>query len=93
MFMYGTRFIDSVFFKFIRRKRITAFIVDEIVIQVGSSHFWLWFCIEPVYKFVLGIYISEERSILVAEYFIESLVDKFGKHTVYTDGGTWYPEA
>ena len=22
-----------------------------------------------------------------------SLIDKYGKHTVYTDGGTWYPEA
>ena len=30
---------------------------------------------------------------LVAEKFIRSLVDKYGKHTVYTDGGTWYPEA
>jgi putative transposase len=42
---------------------------------------------------VLGIYISEERNMLVAEKFIRSLVDKYGKHTVYTDGGTWYPEA
>ena len=30
---------------------------------------------------------------LVAEKFIRSLVDKYGKHTVYTDGGTWYHEA
>jgi hypothetical protein len=30
---------------------------------------------------------------LVAEIFIRSLVFKYGKHTVYTDGGTWYPEA
>jgi transposase-like protein len=29
---------------------------------------------------------------LVAEKFIRSLV-KYGKHTVYTDGGTWYDEA
>ena len=28
---------------------------------------------------------------LVAEKFIRSLVSKYGKHTVYTDGGTWYP--
>src|SRR5215210_3223130 len=42
---------------------------------------------------VLGIYISEERNVLVVEKFIRSLVDKYGKHTVYTDGGTWYPEA
>ena len=42
---------------------------------------------------MLGIYISEKRNRLVAEKFIRSLVFKYGKHTVYTDGGTWYPEA
>ena len=40
-----------------------------------------------------GIYISEERNMLVAEKFIRPLVDKYGKHTMYTDGGTWYDEA
>jgi hypothetical protein len=29
----------------------------------------------------------------VAEKFIHLLVEKYGKHTVYTDGGTWYDEA
>ena len=29
----------------------------------------------------------------VAENFIRSLVEKYGRHTVYTDGGTWYPQA
>ena len=29
----------------------------------------------------------------VAENFIHSLVDKYGRHSVYTDGGTWYPQA
>ena len=76
-----------------KRKRVSAFIIDETVIQIGNQHFWLWFCIEPIHSSVLGIYISEERNMLVAEKFIRSLVDKYGKHTVYTDGGTWYDEA
>ena len=76
-----------------KRKRVSAFIIDETIIQVGSQHFWLWFCIEPIDKSVLGNYISEERNMLVAERFIRSLVSKYGKHTVYTDGGTWYDEA
>ena len=29
----------------------------------------------------------------VAENFIRSLVEKHGRHTVYTDGGTWYLQA
>ena len=30
---------------------------------------------------------------LIAEKFIRSLVENYGKHIVYTDGGTWYDEA
>jgi putative transposase len=30
---------------------------------------------------------------LIAEKFIRSLVSNYGKHIVYTDGGTWYDEA
>ena len=76
-----------------RRRRVSAFIIDETVIQIGSQHFWLWICIEPIQRSVLGIYISEERNMFVAENFIRSLVDKYGKYMVYTDGGTWYPQA
>ena len=76
-----------------KRKRITAFIIDETIIQIGNQHYWLWFCIEPVHNYVLGIYLSEERNMLVAEKFIRSLVSRYGKHTIYTDGGTWYEEA
>ncbi len=27
---------------------------------------------------------------LVAAQFIESLIGKYGRHPVYSDGGTWY---
>ena len=50
-----------------KRKRVAAFIIDETVIQIGNQHFWLWFCIEPIYSSVLGIYISQERNMLVAD--------------------------
>ena len=48
---------------------------------------------ETVHKTLLGIHISENRNMLVAEKFIRSLVFKYGRHTVYSDSGTWYPEA
>ena len=44
-------------------KRVSAFIIDETVTQIGSQQYWLWFCIEPTHSSVLGIYISEERNI------------------------------
>ena len=78
---------------FNKHRRVSAFIIDETVIQIGNQHFWLWICIEPIQRSVLGIYISEERNMFVAENFIRSLVEKYGRHIVYTDGGTWYPQA
>jgi transposase-like protein len=76
-----------------KHRRISAFIIDQTIIQNGNQHFWLWICIEPIHRSVLGIYITEERNMFVAENFIRSLVSRYGKHTVYTDdGGTWYPQ-
>ena len=63
------------------------------LIQIGSQHFWLRICIEPIQKSVLEINISQERNMFVAENFIRSLVEKYGNYIVYTDGGTWYPQA
>jgi transposase-like protein len=31
--------------------------------------------------------------LIIAEQFMQSLVRKYGKHPVSTDGGTWYPQA
>ena len=76
-----------------KHRRICAFIIDETIIQIKDRHFLLWIFIESIDKSVLGIYISEERNMFLSENFIGSLVDKYGKHTVYTDGGTWYPQA
>jgi putative transposase len=43
---------------------------------------------------ILDIRISLERSMLIAEQFIQSLIRKYGKHNISTDGGgTWYPQA
>ncbi|MDR4511264.1 MAG: hypothetical protein MRJ93_06105 [Nitrososphaeraceae archaeon] len=70
-----------------KRKRVTAFIIDETIIQIGHKHFWLWSCIEPVQILCLES-ISQDRNMLVAEKFIRSLVSKYGKPTIYTDGGT-----
>ena len=63
-----------------KRKRISAFIIDETVIQIGNENFWLWISIEPIHKTLLGIYISECRNMLVARQFLQSLIVKYGKH-------------
>ncbi|MBI2938459.1 MAG: hypothetical protein HYY22_09650 [Thaumarchaeota archaeon] len=48
---------------------------------------------EPVHRYILGVYLSRHQNILVAEIFLKGLVKKYGTHTVFSDGGTWYPSA
>ena len=62
-------------------------------IQIGDHHNWLWICIQSILKSVFGINISYERNIFVAKNFINSLVDKYVRHIVYTDSDTWYSQA
>ena len=66
---------------------------DETIIKAGSEYIWLWFAIEPKNKEILGISISKERNMFVAERFLSKIVEKYGDHPVSTDGGTWYPQA
>ena len=77
-----------------KRRKISKFIVDETQIKVGKDYFWLWVvAIKPKDKDILHIHISAERNMFVAEHFLRSLVKKYGKYPVSTDGGTWYPQA
>ena len=78
---------------FYRRTKISKFIVDETQIKVGSEYIWLWIAIEPENKEIVGLRISKERNMFVAERFLSDIVDKHGQHPVSTDGGTWYPQA
>jgi putative transposase len=72
---------------------VSAFLIDKTMVQIGSAdEAWLWIAIEPIHKQILGVYISRHRNMIVAESFLRSLVKVYGKHTVYSDGGTWYPE-
>jgi len=53
--------------QYLKNARLSASIIDGTVIQVGNQKYWLWICIEPINSSVLGIYISKERNMLVAE--------------------------
>ena len=91
--LYGTGFNDFDPCQLYRRKRISVFIIGQTIVQTGRKHIWILIAIEPAHKSVIGSYISEERNMFVAKYFIRYFVDKYGKHTVYKDGGTRYSQA
>jgi len=76
-----------------KKKKISEYIIDETLIKVGSENIWLWVAIEPKDREIVGITISKERNMFVAERFLAGIVEKYGQHAVSTDGGTWYPQA
>jgi hypothetical protein len=41
--------------------RVSAFIIDEAMVQIGIKYLWIWIAIEPIRKTVLGIHLSEEK--------------------------------
>ena len=80
--------------KYRKNKKIKEYIIDETAIKAGSELIWLWVVIEPKYKEILAIDISKERNMfVVAERFLSQVVNKYGIHSVSSDGGTWYPQA
>ena len=74
---------------------ISELIIDETQIKVGSSEYiWLWVAIESkTNKNILGISISKERNMFVAERFLSNIIENYGYHPVSADCGTWYPQA
>jgi putative transposase len=76
------------------KRRVQAFlVVDETYVKVGHFEAWVWVAVEPVHRYILGAHLSRHQNILVAQIFLKSLVERYGKQVVYSDGGTWYPEA
>jgi transposase-like protein len=69
-------------------KRVSAFLIDETMLQIGPDQAWLWVAVEPIHKQILGVYISRHRNMIVAESFLISLIKIYGKHIDYSDGGT-----
>ena len=65
-------------------KRVSAFLIDETMIQIRDTKAWLWVAIEPLQRVVLdGVYISRHRNMLVAVHFLYSIVEKYVVYIQY----------
>jgi transposase-like protein len=52
-----------------KKARITAFVIDETLIQIGVTDAWLWVAIEPIHNRILGVSISKHRNMLLLNHF------------------------
>jgi putative transposase len=59
-----------------RCKRISAFLIDETMLQIGYSEAWLWVAVEPIHKQLLGVYISRHRNMIVTERGISQFINQ-----------------
>ena len=48
---------------------ITAFIIDDTLIQIGNTNAWLWVAVEPIHNRILGAYLSRHRNMLLPNHF------------------------
>ncbi len=74
-------------------RRVRCFLVDETMVKVGGVEGWVWVAYEPYQRRFLGLRFSWIRNSMTAEAFLRQMVKRYGRHPVYTDGASWYPEA
>ena len=74
-----------------KRKRVFTLIIDDSYIFVDNA-FGFGFVLNQ-YKARGLEYTFPKREIFLLLNEIYSLIEKSGRHTVYTDGGKWYDEA
>lgn len=57
------------------RNKIREFVIDETHTSSSSNKYvWVWVAIEPTDRTILGIGISIERTMLVAQLFLQGLI-------------------
>ena len=53
---------------------ISEYIVDEMLIKVGSEYIWLWVAIEPNNKQILALFYFQGKKHVCCEHFLSNLV-------------------
>ncbi len=72
---------------FASRCRVSLFLIDDAEVKVDGGSAWILIAYEPFEKKVLGMWLSWTRNQLQVEMFLKGLIEGFGRHPVYTDGG------
>jgi putative transposase len=57
------------------KTKISEFIIDQTQIKVDCKYIWLWISIESENKEIVGLRISKERNMLVAEHFLSDVIE------------------
>ena len=90
MFPYGNGFntINHREYHIIEENFLTLSLIKHKLKLAGHNYFWIWIAIKSVSQtvrpYLLGNHISSERNMLIAERFLNSLINKYGrKHITF----------
>jgi transposase-like protein len=61
-----------------RREKVLAFFVDETYVKTGSFEALVCVVVEPVHRFIFGVYLFRHQNMVVAQLFLSGLVEKHG---------------
>ncbi|MGH9917271.1 MAG: DDE-type integrase/transposase/recombinase [Nitrososphaerales archaeon] len=75
------------------RKLVSVIFVDETMIRIRGREAWVWVAYEPGLRVFLAFHVSYNRSILDVHTFLKRLRSAYGMKPIWTDEGTFYPEA
>jgi len=75
-----------------RPRKVRCSLVDETMVKIHGEEAWVWVAYEPYQRRFLALDLCWTRSSLSAEHFLRRLVERYGRHPVYTDRAVWYPE-
>jgi putative transposase len=75
------------------RKLVSIIFVDETMIRIRGRQAWVWVAFEPGLRVFLAFHVSYNRSTLDAHTFLKRLRHTYGRKPIWTDEGTFYPEA
>ena len=74
-----------------KMKRISAFIIDETLIQIGNQLLIMDLYWIRLWNYTRNKYFQWKKHVFSREFYQISIFIS-GKHTVYTDGGIWDPQ-
>jgi transposase-like protein len=85
MFLFGNGYRNTKSRRSPTKMKISEFMIYESLIKVGSKLIWLWIVIiEPEHRQIIQIDISFERNMIIAERFVSSLINEYGKYPIST---------
>ncbi|HKW04936.1 MAG TPA: hypothetical protein VJN71_06530 [Nitrososphaerales archaeon] len=64
--------------------------MDETVVKIFGKEAYLFMLYEPFVDRILGLRFAWNANSITVEVFLKDMIKKYGRHSLRTDGGTWY---